>query len=187
MYFSITFTELTTGYKYNTWDTWHLVPTMRPWVEIPEVKTDYIDIPGANGSLDYTEALSGLNYSDSTGSWEFMALNTQDTAIDPTLAEYNWATLYRNIFESLHGRKVQIELESEPGQVYVGRVMVRWQTNSDRSTITFDYTIDTNDQFHPEPPPPTGGSDTVIMSGLYLAQALVENDDPIIYIPEEVG
>ena len=61
--------------KYNTFSNFHLISDGRPDVASPELKTNYVDVPGADGSLDYTEALNGRKYKNRTGSWEFYMLN----------------------------------------------------------------------------------------------------------------
>ena len=62
-----------TGYnERNTWDDWFLVPTERPSVNNPDYKSNYIDVPGANSSLDFTESLTNYPlYANRTGSWTF--------------------------------------------------------------------------------------------------------------------
>ena len=73
MYHSITF-----GDK-NTWDDWHLVPASRPVFLPPDVKTNYIDLPGADGHADATESLTGrVLYKNRTGSIEFYVMNGYD-------------------------------------------------------------------------------------------------------------
>ena len=42
----------TNGKWYDTWEDFHMAPKARPFVAEPPVKTNYIDVPGANGSLD---------------------------------------------------------------------------------------------------------------------------------------
>ena len=37
--------------EYNSWDTWHLIPTGRPSIAPPAVKTNFVEVPGGNGSL----------------------------------------------------------------------------------------------------------------------------------------
>ena len=70
MYHSITF-----GDK-NTWDDWHLIPSSRPLFNPPTPKTKYQDIPGANGKLDLSEALTGYPvYDNRIGSFEFYVMN----------------------------------------------------------------------------------------------------------------
>ena len=50
--------SITIGTK-NTWDDWHLIPKSRPLVNPPSVKTNVVDIPGGDGALDLSTALSG--------------------------------------------------------------------------------------------------------------------------------
>ena len=60
----------------NTWDDWKLVPSNRPVIDPPTQKTNYIDIPGADGSLDISTALTGYPvYNDRVGSIEFIVMN----------------------------------------------------------------------------------------------------------------
>ena len=62
----------TESLEYDTYETWHLIPTSRPVINPPEVKTKYVEIPGANGKLDLTESLTGYPLYDSrTGSIEY--------------------------------------------------------------------------------------------------------------------
>lgn len=128
MYFSINIGDI------NTWDNWHLVPLTRPLVNPPEVKTEYIEIPGANGSLDYTEALTGAPvYKDRTGSWEFYVMNGYQ----------EWNVLYSNILSYLHGKRFKIVLESDPDYIYEGRLSLNeWASEKERSKIVIDYVID---------------------------------------------
>lgn len=126
MYHSITF-----GDK-NTWDDWHLVPSSRPLVNPPITKTEYVEIPGADGSVDYTEILGGVKYRDRTGSWEFIVMN----------GYADWTTTYSNILEYLHGKKMKVWLEDDPYFYYNARLSVNgWNSSpSDGySKITIDY------------------------------------------------
>ena len=36
---------------------YHLVPSKRPTIAPPPVRTEYVDIPGADSQLDYTEVM----------------------------------------------------------------------------------------------------------------------------------
>lgn len=65
----------------NTWDNWYLVPTSRPLVNPPQVKTHYVNVPGRNGALDLTEAIAGRAvYGNRTGNWEFYVMNPSQIA-----------------------------------------------------------------------------------------------------------
>lgn len=67
--------SITIGDK-NTWDDWHLVPLSRPFFAPPIPKTNFVDIPGGDGSIDLSTALSGRTvYENRTGTIEFMIVN----------------------------------------------------------------------------------------------------------------
>lgn len=126
---SITFNGL------NSWDTWHMAPKSRPFVVAPSVKEEYIDVPGADGALDYTEALTGKpRYARRTGTWEFIVENGHS----------NWYDLYSNILTKLHGKYFDnIVLEDEPEYKWKGRLSVQGQFgNRDYSSITISYNLD---------------------------------------------
>lgn len=115
----------------NTWDDWHLVPSSRPTISNPKLISKYVDIPGASGSVDLTDALTGFpTYSDREGSIEFYVLN-----------DYGLWTQRRNeINNILHGHKVSIYLEDEKDYYYVGRMEVDdWKSQKDFSMITLKY------------------------------------------------
>lgn len=133
MHHSITF-----GDK-NTWTDWHLVPTSRPVINPPEVKTQYVDIPGADGSIDLTESLAGRPaFSDREGSIEFVVLNDFD--IDGY--NYNWITVYTDVMEYLHGKSMRMVLDDDPEYFYEGRFRVNsWKSDANHSTITIDYRV----------------------------------------------
>lgn len=118
----------------NTWDDWHIVPTSRPLVNPPPVKKEYVNIPGRNGSLDYTEVLAGEPlYDNRTGSWEFVVLNGYQ----------EWYVLYNSIMSYLHGKEFDIYLEDEPTYSYHGRLSLNeWRSEKDNSKITIDYNLE---------------------------------------------
>lgn len=117
-----------------------IVPESRPLVNPPEVKTEYVDVPGADGSLDYTEALSGIKFKDREGSWTFYVLNDLFTL---NRSYMKWNELYSLLLRTLHGRRKKMLLESDPGFYYIGRVFVdQWQSNKDYSKLTLRYIIE---------------------------------------------
>ena len=118
---------------HNTWDDWHMVPYPRPSIAPAEVKTEYVEIPGAHGKLDYTEALTGeVVYGNRTGSWEFIVDN----------GHQEWYALYSFLQTYLHGKVHTISLEDEPDYQYTGRLKVNeWKSEEVRSKITIDYDL----------------------------------------------
>ena len=131
MYHSITFEV--NDQKINTWDDWKLIPTSRPLVVPPGVKTQYVDIPGGNGTIDLTEVLTGYPlYENRIGSWEFAVTND----FRP------WHIAYSDIMGFLHGKRMKALLEDDPYFYYEGRFAVnKWASNKDYSVITIDYDV----------------------------------------------
>ncbi|MBE6724980.1 MAG: hypothetical protein E7576_07270 [Ruminococcaceae bacterium] len=133
MYHSITF-----GNK-NTYSDWHLVPSSRPVVDPPKPKTQYVDIPGADGSIDLTESLAGRPvFSDRQGSFEFIVLN--DFNLDNY--SYDWNSVYTAVLSYLHGKRMRMVLEDDPTYFYEGRFSVNgWKSDANNSKITIDYVV----------------------------------------------
>ncbi len=128
MYHSITF-----GDK-NTYEDWHIVPSSRPVFVPPQQKTKYLDIPGADGSLDLSEAFSGYPvYENREGSFEFIVLNGFG----------DWAKRYSDIMWYLHGKTMRAILEDDPFYFYEGRFSVEgWDsTQPPRSVLTINYSV----------------------------------------------
>ena len=118
----------------NTWDDWHLVPTSRPLVAAPQVKTSFIDLPGADGSLDMTNVLAGRpTYQRRSGSWEFLVMNDYS----------DWTVLYSEIMVYLQGKEFDVILDDDPGYYYTGRLAVnQWRSDPNWSKIIINYNLD---------------------------------------------
>lgn len=124
--------SITLGDK-NTWDDWHLIPASRPLFAPPPVKTNYVDLPGGDGVLDLTTALTGRpTYNNRTGSWTFYVEN----------GFKDWSVLYSEIMVYLHGRTMRAILEDDSAYYYEGRFSVNaWKSDKDRSSIVIDYNV----------------------------------------------
>lgn len=128
MYHSITFGEK------NTYDDWHLVSPVRPFFNPPEFKASYLEIPGANGSLDISTALTGYpTYENRIGDLQFLILNGYKS----------WVDIYSEIMEYMHGHIMRACLEDDPDFFYEGRFTVsEWASSNPRSGITISYNVD---------------------------------------------
>lgn len=124
--------SITIGDK-NTWTDWHLIPATRPLVNPPPVKTNMIEIPGADGTLDLTETLAGRAvYGDRTGSWTFYVDNGHAT----------WSSIYSTIMAYLHGKQMTCVLEDDPAFYYEGRFSVnQWLSEASNSKIVINYEV----------------------------------------------
>ena len=131
MYHSITF--YTGTIKLNTYDDWHLVPETRPLVVPPTQKTKYLDIPGANGSIDLSESLTGYPvFNNREGEWSFYVLNGFG----------EWQDRFSSIMTSIQGKKLKVILEDDPEYYYEGRFHVSsWDSEPSYSKIKISYTV----------------------------------------------
>lgn len=120
-------------YCVNTWDDFHLIPTSRPIIGPPELKTNSVDIPGSDGGIDLSRALSGFPiYENRKGSLEFI--------VDPDYDD--WVTVYQKVSNYFNGSFRLMALEDDPYWIYSGVFKVNsWASDSHYSTIVIDYDI----------------------------------------------
>lgn len=118
----------------NTFDDWFLIPESRPTIANPSVRTSYIEVPGASGSIDATDWLSGFPlYDDREGDLVFYVENDHGP----------WTTRRNNINALVHGKKIKMMLEDEQDYFYIGRLGVNdWSSEKDWSKITFKYRLE---------------------------------------------
>lgn len=120
---------VTFGDKHSFRD-WKLLLSERPKISPPAVKTNYIDIPGGDGHIDATEALTGdVKYETRTIECTFATIQ----------ARKKWPNLYSDILDYLHGQRMKIILDEDPDFYYIGRVSVNeWKSSEKYSTIVID-------------------------------------------------
>lgn len=83
-------------------------------MDLPQVKTNYVTIPGRNGDLDLSEAFGRVNYNNRTIKLTFtMPVNISDMY-----------SKYSEISNFLHGQKLKVFLPQDEGFYYVGRCQV---------------------------------------------------------------
>ena len=145
----------------NTYTEWGLIPTERPSINPPAVKSGFIDLPSSNESIDYTEFLTGEpNYGQSTGSWTFYfdpewippasgisginsTINWIAQSREKALTGKLWAVVYSSLLNYVHGQVHKIILEDDPVTVYKGRLTVNgWTSGNPYSTVSISYNID---------------------------------------------
>lgn len=106
-----------------------LYPKSKMVVNPPDVREVYVEIAGADGDLDITEALTGrANYESREGKFEF-------TVIDRA----RWDLVYENLMNTIHGRKMRVVLDEDPYYYYNGRIKVdSFKTNKYTATIVIE-------------------------------------------------
>ena len=124
----------TKGEQKHTYEDWGLIPASRPVVDLPEVKTSYVECDAMDGSgIDVSEALTGYPlYRHRKFSQEFYRQ-----------AKDNWPGGFDRIFNWLHGRKIKMILDDDPSHYYTGRVQIMSpKSDSYWSTITITAELD---------------------------------------------
>lgn len=97
----------------HTYDDLHLILSKKE-IGSPAVKTKKIDVEGADGELDLTEFFGEPKYENVRHKFEFSTIIPQAMFI----------THFSTIKNALHGKKLKIILDDEPGAYYVGRLFV---------------------------------------------------------------
>lgn len=100
----------------RTWTDWGLFAMQQPTFTPPAVKRKVIDLPGGNGEIDLTEAVSGYPaYANREGTWNFLLVE----------GSRNFLPVYNQIMQFLHGQAMRVRLpDDDPGWYYDGRFWV---------------------------------------------------------------
>lgn len=101
----------------SAYDDWNIILT-KAEIPLPTPKTSKVDIKGADGLLDLTEALTGdVQYNNRTIKLTFEMMDD---------ADYN--TLISDISNYLHGQVVTITLSNDEDYYYIGRATInQWE------------------------------------------------------------
>lgn len=119
----------------NTYDDWQLIPSEKPNIKMPEVKTAYVELPGVDGNIDLSETLAGrVLYGMRSGNLTFY--------VDGWSTRANWYTLTSEIANFLHGQQVRLVLEDDPNWYFIGRVSIdEIQTSEYYNRIVLAYNL----------------------------------------------
>lgn len=113
----------------HTYKDWNLILTSTD-IDFPSPKTETVDIPGADGELDFSEVLTGdISYKNRTISFELEMIDKFA----------NWKNKISEISNYLHGKNFKIILDEDPSFYYYGRVTVNdFKSNKSTGTITIE-------------------------------------------------
>lgn len=99
----------------HTYRDWGLLTKSRPVISPPVPKTKMISVPGSDNVIDLTQSLTGqVHYEMRTIRFEFVTAAERE----------RWPSLYSEIMNTLHGRRIRIIMDDDPNFYYTGRVMV---------------------------------------------------------------
>lgn len=114
----------------HTFDEWGAFLARSPVIGQPETKTVYIDVPGGNGSLDLTEALTDdVVYSDRPIAFGLILTGKRS----------DWERTRINISNYCHGRKLPIVMPDDKEHYFLGRISVsELKISSDEATAEIE-------------------------------------------------
>lgn len=112
----------------HSYDNFSLILTSKT-IGQPIIKTEYVEVLGADGQLDLTEAFGDIKYNNRKLTFVFSVIEANE----------DWATIYSRVLNAFHGRKMKIVLDDDPDYYYLGRVNVSDYLSSKRiGTITIE-------------------------------------------------
>ena len=82
-------------------------------------KTNYVDIPGADGEIDLTEALGEVKFADRDGAKFTLTMNPAGD-----LSESAWEAKKTEISNLLNGKRCKVRLDKDPDYYWQGRCSV---------------------------------------------------------------
>lgn len=88
-------------------------------IAAPTVKTNKLEIEGADGSLDFTDFFGGPKFGEVEHKFSFSTIEPRS----------DFLIQYAKVKNALHGQKLRIILDDDPGFYYVGRCYVSNFTN----------------------------------------------------------
>lgn len=103
---------------YHSYDDFSLILSSKE-IAAPKTKTVKIDIEGADGAIDLTDFFGEPKYEDCTHKFQFSSIVPQS----------EFLTQFSTIKNAIHGKKLGIILDDDPGFFYVGRCYVSSFTN----------------------------------------------------------
>lgn len=116
--------------NYHTYNDFGLVIEERE-ISAPEPKTHFVEIEGADGSLDFTEAFGDVTY-------KRRKLKYQVTSLAP---RNEFWTRFSEVQNSLHGREFSIIDDEDSEYYYKGRVIIdKWKI--DKALGSFSIEVD---------------------------------------------
>lgn len=123
------------GAPINTWDYFHLVPSSRPYVTVPNPRIQFVTLPRSSRVLDVTNFYTkDVTYEAREGDWEFYIDHDQWP---------DWTQSFDALSEYFDGAERYVVLEDQENYIYHGRVYLKdYKANADYSTVMIHYDLD---------------------------------------------
>ena len=118
--------------NYDAYRDWDLIRTGMT-IGTPEIKTEYVEIEGADGEIDLTEYFGKINYKNRPLTFEFATVKRQD----------EFTELFSQIQNAIHGKRMLVRPSDELDFYYMGRIKVNeWKSDKVIGRIVIDVNAD---------------------------------------------
>ena len=131
--FGATITVISTNVSYHTFDKWKLSITNSDYIGDPAMETNYLEVPGRDGNIDYSEALTGRPV------FKSRPITMQMAAVKERL---RWNSIVSEIRNCIHGRLVKVSFDDDKSHYWKGRIYV---TGFDRDVKLGSFTLEMPD------------------------------------------
>lgn len=113
----------------HNYNDWGIIMTDMD-IGLPEVQTNYVEVPGRDGPIDLSTALTGeVKYNQRTLTFTFETVDR--------ISKSNWASLLSKIATDIHGQRLMIVLDDDKEFYYMGRCALdEYKTQYGLQTIT---------------------------------------------------
>ena len=114
--------------NYHSYNDFQLILASKT-IGTPSPKTETIDIPGGDGVLDLTEFFGETKYGNRNLSFEFSSM----------VSSSEFMSQFSTVQNALHGKKMKIILDDDPGWQYTGRISVsEWKADRNIGKLVVD-------------------------------------------------
>lgn len=168
----VTITVIDTGNSYHSLTDLGLAIGNNNYIGTPEYETHYVKVPGRQGLVDLSEAVTGhLTYNSRPISIEFGGKWPRN----------EWANRLSVIRSRFHGKNVKLVFDDDPYYYYTGRAIIE-DFDRFRDLGTFKFSIPEADPFKYSIRPTTQGPRTVTSSSSWSVYVTVTVGDKGPYI-----
>ena len=102
-------------------------------IEAPKIKDNYVDIDGADGSIDLTEVFGAVRYEDRDISLTFYSIKNPNQFLQE----------FSHCQNLLHGRRFKIVFDDDEDFYYIGRVSIdKWKIDKVVGSFSVDITAE---------------------------------------------
>lgn len=120
---------VSTGERFHTLKDWGLAMGNNNYIGDPEQETYYVDVPGADGFLDYSEATAGRR---------IFKTRPISISLGGKKKRGDWDIFISDLRNLIEGREVKIIFDNDQGYYWIGRAKI---SNFDRNREIGTFTI----------------------------------------------